>query len=92
MFDIGGGEIVGLALLGLLLFGPDRLPNLAKDAAATVKKLRAFTSTATTELRENLNLDDLSDLEPKNLIRRHLIDDESSKPASNRPAIDPDAT
>ena len=41
MFDsIGWGEIVVLALAALFIFGPDRLPDLAKDAAAGLKKVR----------------------------------------------------
>jgi Sec-independent protein translocase protein TatA len=27
-FDIGGGEFIGLAILGLILVGPERLPKL----------------------------------------------------------------
>lgn len=92
MFDIGGGEFVGLVLLGLLLFGPDRLPALARDAATTIKKIRSFASSTTSELRQNLDIDDLSDLEPKNLIRKHLLDDQPNSATSKKPSIDPDAT
>ena len=35
MFDsIGWGEIIVLGLAALFIFGPERLPTLAKDAAA----------------------------------------------------------
>lgn len=88
MFDIGGGEFVGLLLLGLLLFGPERLPALARDAAATVKKIRSFTTTATSELRANLGpeFNDISDLQPKNIMRK--LEEEPNR----KPTIDPDAT
>ena len=33
MFNIGGGEILGLLILGMILIGPDRMPNIATDAA-----------------------------------------------------------
>ena len=33
MFNIGGGEIIGLAILGMILVGPDRMPSIAADAA-----------------------------------------------------------
>ena len=29
MFDIGIGELVALAVIGLLIFGPERLPKAA---------------------------------------------------------------
>lgn len=94
MFDIGGGEFVGLVLLGLLLFGPERLPALARDAAVTIKKIRSFTSSATSELRENLGPEfaEISDLEPKNFIRKTLLDDGVTPPKTAQPTIDPDAT
>ena len=53
-FDIGAGEILGLAILGMILVGPERLPKLAVEAAQWVKKIRALATRATAELRENL--------------------------------------
>ena len=40
-FDIGAGEILGLAVLGMILLGPERLPKAAAEAAKWVKKIRA---------------------------------------------------
>jgi sec-independent protein translocase protein TatB len=55
-FDIGAGEILGLAILGMMLVGPERLPKLAVEAAQWVKKIRGLATTATAELRENLGI------------------------------------
>ena len=75
-FDIGAGEILGLAILGMMLVGPERLPKLAVEAAQWVKKLRGLATTATAELRENLGpgFEDLSpsDLRPKTFIKKHI--------------------
>ena len=75
-FDFGAGEILGLAILGMMLVGPERLPKLAAEAAQWVKKLRGLASTATSELRENLGpgYEDLTvaDLNPKKFISKHL--------------------
>jgi sec-independent protein translocase protein TatB len=94
-FDFGAGEIFGLALLAIILVGPDRLPNLAVDAAKLVKKIKTLSQTATAELRQNLGpgFEDLqpSDLHPKKFIQKHisnaLEDDESVK---FKAKIDPD--
>ena len=41
MFDsIGWGEIIVLGLAALFIFGPERLPTLAKDAAHGLKRVR----------------------------------------------------
>ena len=53
-FDFGAGEVFGLAILAMLLVGPERLPKLAVEAAQWVKKIRGIATTATAELRENL--------------------------------------
>ena len=50
-FDIGAGELLGLAVLAMLLVGPERLPKVAVEAAKLLKKLRAFSQTATAELK-----------------------------------------
>jgi sec-independent protein translocase protein TatB len=98
-FDIGAGEVLGLAILGMLLVGPERLPKLAAQAAQMVKKMRGLATTATAELRENLGpgFEDLQpkDLNPKTFLKKQvsdLLDEEKSKPKVNRPVamIDPD--
>ena len=99
MFGIGGGEFLGLAILGMVLVGPERLPKLAVQAAQWVKKIRGLASTATAELRENLGpgFEDLQpkDLNPRTFIKKQvadLLDEEKPKPRVNRPVamIDPD--
>ena len=97
-FDIGAGEILGLAILGMILLGPERLPKAAAEAAQWVKKLRTLSQTATSELRENLgpgfeNLQP-ADLHPKTFVKKQLGEllDEKPLAQSIRPTakIDPD--
>jgi sec-independent protein translocase protein TatB len=99
MFDIGAGEVLGLAILGIMLVGPERLPKLAVEAAQWVKKIRGLATTATAELRENLGpgFEDLQpkDLNPKTFMKKQvadLLDEGKPKPKVNRPVamIDPD--
>lgn len=85
MFDsIGWGEIVVLALGALFIFGPERLPDLAKEAAAGLKRVR----TAITGVREQVSesfgddLPELRDLDlrkyhPRTFIRSQLLDDDA---------------
>lgn len=84
MLDIGGGEIIGLAILGMILVGPDRLPKAAADAARFIRKVRNFTSGAGDELKKNLGPGfeelDIRDLNPKNLIQKHVLDVVDDKP------------
>ena len=98
-FDIGAGEILGLAILGMILVGPERLPKMAVEAGQWVKKARGLATKATAELRENLGpgFEDLQpkDLNPKTFVKKQiseLLDEETPKPKVKKPTamIDPD--
>ena len=93
---------MGLAILAMILIGPERLPRIAVDAAKFVKKARDFATTATNELKSNLGPDfedlDATDLNPKNFIKKQignvLEDDDAPKAKKNSTkisySIDPD--
>ncbi|HOB05291.1 MAG TPA: sec-independent translocase [Propionibacteriaceae bacterium] len=78
MFDIGAFELVFLALLGIVLFGPEKLPTLARKAGRVVRYLSAIANDAKGQLRAELGpeWDDVSfsDLNPKNFIAKHMLD------------------
>lgn len=84
MFDsIGWGEIIVLALAALFIFGPERLPHLAKDAAAGLKKARAAITGVRAQVNESLgdDLPELRDLDlrkyhPRTFIRSQLFEDD----------------
>jgi len=50
MFNINGWELVLLAILFLVLFGPDRLPSVVVDIARVIRQLRAAADAATADL------------------------------------------
>lgn len=86
MFDsIGLGEIMVLLLGALFIFGPDRLPGLARDAAGALKRLRETVTGARGQIHDQLGPDfdhlkdvDLRSLNPKTFIRKHLLEDDQS--------------
>ena len=53
----GTPEILVIFLLVLVLFGPDKLPDLARQVGRGVRKIRR----ASDELKSQLNLDALED-------------------------------
>jgi sec-independent protein translocase protein TatB len=96
-FDFGGGELFGLAILAMILVGPDRLPKLAVDAAKMVKRFRKLATTATNELKGNLGpgFEDLkpADLNPKTFVKKQIesvLDDSTPKKKRPESTIDPD--
>jgi sec-independent protein translocase protein TatB len=84
MFDIGIGEIIVIAVIGLLVFGPDRLPRAAADAARWLRDIRGMASGARKELADSAGIDlsetvdtvrSLQEFHPRRLAASLLKDD-----------------
>lgn len=99
MFGIGGGEFIAIALLAVVLVGPDKLPQFSADSARFIRKIRDLAQGATKDLRENLGpgYEDLkvADLHPKTFIKKHInevLSEPSAEIAEIKKAakIDPD--
>ncbi len=106
MFDIGIGEILIVAVIGLLVFGPERLPRAAADAAKWMRQIRSMASGARQDLADSAGIDldetvdtvkSLREFHPRRLAA-NLLNDESEPtkpakpPAPAPPPFDPDAT
>jgi sec-independent protein translocase protein TatB len=53
-FDIGPLELVALAVIALLVLGPDKLPRYAADAARVLRQVRRMASDAKAEVSREL--------------------------------------
>jgi sec-independent protein translocase protein TatB len=76
MFGIGLPEMAVVALVAILVFGPDRIPELAKQAGQMVRKMRNLANNARDELRGELGSEfdnlDWRDLNPREFVRRQI--------------------
>lgn len=63
MFDIGFWELTIIAIIGLIVIGPERLPKFAHDAGSFINKIRHFVHNAKDELEKELQLKQLNELE-----------------------------
>lgn len=57
MFDIGFWELAVLAVVALLVVGPERLPQLARDGARWVRVIRRFITETRHEIERELETD-----------------------------------
>lgn len=77
-FDMSPWELMAIVLIGLMVFGPDRLPKLAADAARLLRELRRMATGAKQELQDSLGPEladlDLGDLNPRTFVKRNLLD------------------
>lgn len=80
--SLGWGEILFLVVFGLVLFGPDKLPTLARDAARLLHQVREITQGARTQIKTELGPEfadiDLESLNPRAFVRKHLLEDTDS--------------
>lgn len=57
MFNVGGPELIVLAVLALLVFGPESLPDIAKTVSRTLRAFRQASMDIQTEVRQALEIE-----------------------------------
>ena len=62
IFGIGLPEIAVIVVLGLLIFGPKRLPQLGKTIGKTIKGLQNASKEFENEISKNLQLNENDEL------------------------------
>jgi sec-independent protein translocase protein TatB len=76
--SLGWLEIGMLLVVALLVFGPDKLPSVARDAARLLRELRNMAQGARTQLKSELGPEfadfDLDSLNPRTFVRKHLLE------------------
>jgi sec-independent protein translocase protein TatB len=96
MFGVGLPELAVLVVVGLLIFGPDRLPEFARQAGRILRQVKQFSQNARDDLRAELGPDfadfELTDLDPRRAVRKYMQDawDETDGEAERlRPGLRP---
>jgi sec-independent protein translocase protein TatB len=79
MFDVGLPEFMVLALVAIFVFGPDKLPDVARQAARMLRSARSMLTSAKSQISDELGPEfsnlDFADLNPRALVKKHLLDD-----------------
>ena len=88
--SLGWPEMVVLLVVALLIFGPDKLPSVVKDAAQTLRTVRTMAKDARSQLKTELGPEfsdfDLDSLNPRSFVRKNLFEDDDDEDQSlNRP-------
>jgi sec-independent protein translocase protein TatB len=86
LFDLSFVKIAVLAVIALVVFGPDQLPRMAAQAGRALRDVRRLAENARADLQQHLPDElqdfDVADLNPKHFVRKHLLDEVSGFGAS----------
>jgi len=78
--NIGWSELILLGVIGLIVFGPDRLPKAASDAVRMLRELRTMARGAAADLKAELGPEmadlDLASLHPRRIVGTILNEDD----------------
>ena len=84
-------------VVAILVFGPDRLPDFARQAGRFLRQVRNFTTAARDDIRQELGPEfanlELTDLDPRKAVRKHIMeamqDDDPGESVPVRPGMRP---
>ncbi len=63
MFDIGFSELMVIALVALIVIGPERLPRVARTAGALLGRLQRYVNDVRSDIQRELQIEDLKRLQ-----------------------------
>ena len=88
MFDLSLPKLLVLAVIALVVFGPNELPKIAAQAGRALRDLRQIAESAMNDLREGLGPEladfEIEDLNAKRLAQKHLFGDMNADQAAQQ--------
>lgn len=93
MVDINGSEFLVIAVIAMILVGPERLPEYVRGLRALVKRARGALHDGQTALRSEFGEDidwatlDPRQYDPRKIVRDALFDDDDATPAAGTAAV-----
>ena len=106
MFGIGIPEMLVIAMVAMMVFGPDKLPDLARQFGGFVRTVKQMAENAKNDLGREMGEDfsnlNLRDLDPREVVRKNFLEDGDTTPAAVKetrilrpgeaPPYDPEST
>jgi sec-independent protein translocase protein TatB len=79
VFDLSIPKLLVLAVIALVIFGPNELPVVASRVGRALRDLHRIAENAKNDLREGLGPEfdglEIEDLNPKRFVQKHLSGD-----------------
>lgn len=83
MFGINGGELLILIVVAIIVVGPERMPEYAKQLREWVVGVRTMVDRGRDQLKEEVGDDvDWSKLDPRQYDPRHIVREALNEPSA----------
>jgi len=80
MFDIGILELFLVLVIGLVVLGPERLPEVVKSVTRSMKWIKKTITSTKEEVSKNIGLDEIyQDLRNEEILKRSETDGHQNK-------------
>ena len=80
MFDIGIFELFLVLLIGLVVLGPERLPEVVKSVTRSMKWIKKTITSTKEEVSKNIGLDEIyQDLRNEEILKKSETDGHQNK-------------
>jgi sec-independent protein translocase protein TatB len=89
MFGVGLPEMLVIMVVAIMIFGPDRIPEFARQAGRMIRQVRNFARATRDDIRSELGPEyadfELTDLDPRRAVRKYIQDswDETDEDRAN---------
>ena len=81
MFDIGFPELLVILLVGLVVVGPDKLPQLIKSLTKSFRAIRSYLIQIRSQLERSVGMDEIrQDLHNEKIMENLKKTQKSKKP------------
>lgn len=78
MLGIGLSELMIIAFVAVIVVGPEKVPELARQAGRFLSRIKLLATATRDELRAELGPEfadlELQDLDPRNVVRKHVLE------------------
>ena len=80
MFDIGLLELFLVLVIGLVVLGPERLPDVIKSVTRSIEWIKRTVTSTKEEISKNIGLDEIyQDLRNEEILKKSEADSHQNK-------------
>lgn len=73
MFDVGFSELIVIAIVALIVIGPERLPKVARTAGHLLGRLQRYVNDVKSDINREMQLDELKKLQAEMQESAHSL-------------------